>query len=125
LPVKRLKLEANFRQGKKSGLNILVTEKLRFDQKYFRVSSNLTDQIIGSFFYRRNDYYNDSNLSDKNFLTRNERVLINFSQEHMACNAVNFEYSLNILVTKTLRLRHSFSVGAKTQRNTSFIKLSL
>ena len=87
--IKSLKLEANFRQGKQTGVEILGTEKLRFNQRYFRVNSNFTDQIIGSFFYRRNDFFNDSNSTDKNFLSRNERVLINFSQEQWRVMQLN------------------------------------
>jgi hypothetical protein len=89
LPVKSLKVQAYLRQGKQSGLEILGTDNQRFNHKYIRVNSNFTDQIVGSLFYRRNDYFNDSDSVRRNLSSRNERVLISFSQEQWRVLQVN------------------------------------
>jgi hypothetical protein len=87
--IRSLRVEAYMRQGKQSGQEMLGTSSQRFNHKYIRVNSNFTDQIVGSFFYRRNDYFNDSDSSGQNPLSRNEHVLINFSQEQWRVLQVN------------------------------------
>jgi hypothetical protein len=89
LPVKNMKIQTYLRQGKQSGQEILGTDAQRFNHKYIRINSNFTDQIMGSFFYRRNDYYNDNDSSGKNLVSRNERILINFSQEQWRVLQIN------------------------------------
>ena len=89
VPLKSLKILTYLRQGKQSGLEILGADAQRFNHKYIRVNSNFTDQIMGSFFYRRNDYFNDTDSAGKNLLSRNERILINFSQEQWRVLQVN------------------------------------
>jgi hypothetical protein len=87
--IKSLKLEASFKQGKQSGTTMLGCKNVMFNQLYFKANSNFTDQIIGSFFYRRNDYYDDSISAGKNRLSRNDRVLLTFSQEQWRVMQVN------------------------------------
>jgi hypothetical protein len=87
--IRSLKVEATMRQGKQSGQEILGTDNQRFSYKYVRVNSNFTDQIVGSFLYRRNDYFDDSHSSNGNFLSRNEHVLITFSEEQWRVLQVN------------------------------------
>ena len=89
LHIRSLKIDAYMRQGKQSGQEILGTGDQRFNHKYLRVNSNITDQIVGSFYYRRNDYYNDSDSSDNYLLSRNEHVLITFSQEQWRVLQIN------------------------------------
>jgi len=89
LLIKNLKIQAYLRQGKQSGQEMLGTDHQRFNHKYIRVNSNFTDQIAGSFFYRRNDYFNDTVQTNNNLLSRNEHVLINFSQEQWRVLQIN------------------------------------
>jgi hypothetical protein len=89
LGIRSLKVEAYMRQGKQSGQEMLGTLNQRFNHKYIRVNSNFTDQIVGSFYYRRNDYFHDTDSAGQHPLSRNEHVLINFSQEQWRVLQIN------------------------------------
>jgi len=89
LRIRSLRVEAYMRQGKQSGQEMLGTLNQRFNHKFIRVNSNFTDQIVGSFYYRRNDYFHDTDSAGQNPLSRNEHVLINFAQEQWRVLQIN------------------------------------
>lgn len=96
LPVKSLKTEAYYRTGKQSGKVILGVDKQQFDQQYIRINTNITDQILGSFFYRKYDYNHDRENNVKVPLSRSERFIFNFSQEQWRLLQININLE-NIL----------------------------
>jgi len=89
IALKYLKLEAQFRNGKQSGLELVGSEKQQFYQGYFRLNTNITDQFQTSIFYRRNTLNDISDYSYKSILTRSERMLFNISFEEWRTLQVN------------------------------------
>ena len=89
LRIRSLKIQAYLRNGKQSGQEILGTVNQQFNYKYIRVISNFTDQISGSIYYLRNDYYNEGDSAGNNLLLRKEHVLVNFSQEQWRVLQIN------------------------------------
>ncbi|MCD4683225.1 MAG: hypothetical protein K8R86_08085 [Bacteroidales bacterium] len=84
-----IKLEAQFRNGEQSGLELVGSDKQQFYQGYFRLNTNITDQFQTSIFYRRNTLNDISDNSYKTTLTRSERMLFNISFEEWRTLQVN------------------------------------
>jgi len=71
------------------------TTKIKFFQNYYKVSSQFTEQIQGSFFYRINKQ-DDITHASLNPLQKSERLLIDFSQEQWRLLQINLRFESNL-----------------------------
>lgn len=87
---KNIKLDAQFRNGEQSGLELVGSDRQQFYQGYFRLNTNITDQFQTSIFYRRNTLNDLISTGNKSKLTQSERMLFNISFEEWRTLQVNF-----------------------------------